>query len=84
MEGRRRRLCPVAASDPTIGAPRVPQVRVLRGRPASAIVAEARRSAAQRVVLGSGGARSPADPPLGCVALQVARFAPCSVLLVRN
>jgi nucleotide-binding universal stress UspA family protein len=73
------------AAKPILAQPGIrPQVRVLRGRPASAIVEETRRSGAQLVVLGSRGARSPAEPPLGSVALQVARFAPCSVLLVRD
>ena len=61
-----------------------PQARVLRGRPAAAIVEEAKRSGAGLIVLGSRGARGPSGPPLGSVALQVARFAPCSVLIVRD
>ncbi len=61
-----------------------PQARALQGRPATAIIEEALRSRARLLVLGSRGARSPSGPPLGSVALQVARFAPCSVLLVRE
>ncbi len=61
-----------------------PQARTLQGRPATAIIEEALRSDARLLVLGSRGARSPSGPPLGSVALQVARFAPCSVLLVRE
>lgn len=61
-----------------------PQARAIQGSPAAAIIDEARRSDARLIVLSSRGARSPAGPPLGSVALQVARFAPCSVLLVRN
>lgn len=61
-----------------------PRALVLEGRPATAIVEEARRSGARLVVIGSRGARSPSGPPLGSVALQVARFAPCSVLLARE
>ena len=61
-----------------------PQARALQGRPATAIIEEAHRSQARLLVLGSRGARSPSGPPLGSVALQVARFAPCSVLLVRE
>lgn len=73
------------AAKPILAQPGIrPQAKVLRGRPASALVEEARRSGAQLIVLGSRGARSPAEPPLGSVALQVARFAPCSVLLVRD
>jgi nucleotide-binding universal stress UspA family protein len=56
----------------------------LQGRPASAILEHARRSAARLLVLSSRGVRSPTTPPLGSVALQIARFAPCSVLLVRE
>jgi nucleotide-binding universal stress UspA family protein len=70
---------------PLLARPGVrPQARALQGRPATVIIEEARRLGAQLVVLGSRGARSPAGPPLGSVALQVARFAPCSVLLVRE
>lgn len=61
-----------------------PQARTLQGRPATAIIDEAVRSHARLLVLSSRGARSPSGPPLGSVALQVARFAPCSVLLVRE
>lgn len=61
-----------------------PQARTVRGRPAAAIVEEARRSGANLIVLGSRGAASPAAGPLGSVALQVARLAPCSVLIVRE
>jgi len=60
-----------------------PVARILSGRPAAAIVEEARRSEARLIVLGSRGARSPSESPLGSVALQVARLAPCSVLIVR-
>lgn len=61
-----------------------PQAQIVRGRPAVALIEEARRSGARLIVLGSRGARSPSGPPLGSVALQVARYAPCSVLLVRE
>jgi len=61
-----------------------PQARALSGRPAATIVEEAKRSGADLIVLGSRGARSPSEPPLGSVALQVARFAPCSILIVRE
>lgn len=70
---------------PILARPGVrPQARALQGRPATVIMEEARRLGARLVVLGSRGVRSPAGPPLGSVALQVARFAPCSVLLVRE
>lgn len=60
-----------------------PQARMLRGRPAPTIVEEARRSGASLIVLGSRGVKSPSGWPLGSVALQVARHAPCSVLIMR-
>ncbi len=61
-----------------------PQIRIVQGPAVKALIDEARRDAAQVVVLGSRGVRSPSGPPLGSVALQVARYAPCSVLLVRD
>jgi nucleotide-binding universal stress UspA family protein len=61
-----------------------PQARVIRGRPAPAIVAEAVRQHAQLIVLGSRGANDYWGPRLGSVALQIARAAPCSVLVVRK
>jgi nucleotide-binding universal stress UspA family protein len=73
------------AAKPFLARPGVrPQAQVLEGPAASTIVEEARRRGARLIVLGSRGARSPSGPPLGSVALQVARFAPCSVLLVRE
>lgn len=90
---RRRLLNQVAAAarawaraaKPLLARPGVrPQAQVVRGRPATALIEEARRSGAGLIVLGSRGARSPSGPPLGSVALQVARYAPCSVLLVRD
>jgi nucleotide-binding universal stress UspA family protein len=73
------------AAKPFLARPGIrPQARTVEGRPASAIMKEAQRSQARLIVLASRGARSPSGPPLGSVALQVARFAPCSVLLVRS
>jgi nucleotide-binding universal stress UspA family protein len=73
------------AAKPLLARPGLrPQARVAQGRPAAAILDEARSARARLIVLGSRGARSPSGPPLGSVALQVARYAPCSVLLVRN
>lgn len=75
----------VRAAKPSLTRPGLrPQVRVAQGRSVTALIDEARRSAAQLLVLGSRGVRSPSGPPLGSVALQVARYAPCSVLLVRD
>jgi nucleotide-binding universal stress UspA family protein len=59
------------------------QARAVRGRPAAAIIAAAKRSGARMIVLGSRGSSGPWGPRLGSVALQVARSAPCSVLIVR-
>ncbi len=61
-----------------------PEAQTVQGRPTTGIIDVAQRSGARLVVLASRGARSPSEPPLGSVALQVARFAPCSVLLVRR
>jgi nucleotide-binding universal stress UspA family protein len=61
-----------------------PVAQIAQGRPAGAIIEAARSAGAKLIVLGSRGARSPSVPPLGSVALQVARYAPCSVLLVRD
>jgi nucleotide-binding universal stress UspA family protein len=70
---------------PLLARPGVrPQARAVRGRPAAAIVAEAIHHQAKLIVLGSRGARGPEGPRLGSVALQVARSAPCSVLIVRE
>lgn len=73
------------AAKPLLARPGVrPQAQVVQGRPVTVLIDEARRSAALLIVLGSRGARSPSGPPLGSVALQVARYAPCSVLIVRD
>lgn len=73
------------AAKPLLARPGLrPQAEVVQGRPATALIEEARRSGARLIVLGSRGARSPSGLPGGSVALQVARYAPCSVLLVRG
>ena len=70
---------------PLLARPGVrPQALALQGRAAAAIVEEAGRIGARLIVLGSRGVKSPSGPPLGSVALQIARFAPCSILLVRE
>lgn len=75
----------VREAKPVLARPGLrPEARVAQGRPATAIIDEARSAGARLIVLGSRGARSPSGPPLGSVALQVARYAPCSVLLVRD
>jgi nucleotide-binding universal stress UspA family protein len=83
VEGAARRWAQEAK--PLLARPGIrAQARVLRGRPAVAIVDEAARTKAELIVISSRGARSPAGQPLGSVALQVARHAPCSVLIVRQ
>ncbi len=73
------------AAKPLLARPGLrPQALVVQGQPTTALIEEARRSGARLIALGSRGARSPSGPPLGSVALQVARYAPCSVLLVRD
>jgi len=59
------------------------QARAVTGRAATAIVEEANRSGARLIVLSSRGVASPAEPPMGSTALQVAHRAPCSVFIVR-
>jgi nucleotide-binding universal stress UspA family protein len=56
---------------------------VLDGRPAEAVVREAAAMEADVIVLGSRGLRPEQQRRLGSVALEIARFSPCSVLVVR-
>jgi len=60
------------------------ETRVLEGRPADAVTAEAVSLGADLIVLGSRGVQSDRTATLGSVALEVARSAACSVLVVRN
>ncbi len=70
---------------PVLARPGIrPHARAVRGRPAPAIIAEALRRDARLIVLGSRGAQDYWGPRLGSVALQVARAAPCSVLIARR
>lgn len=57
---------------------------LLRGRPASVIVDEARTFAADLVVVGSRGHGSIASLVLGSVSGEVVDHAPCPVLVARN
>src|SRR5690606_14147553 len=61
-----------------------PRARLLRGRPASALVEAADEYEASLMVLGSRGTGGPTGPRLGSVAPEVARSAPCSVLIARE
>lgn len=58
--------------------------KTLRGRPASAIVNEARRTRADVVILGSRGQGPIASALLGSVAAEVVDRAPCPVLVART
>lgn len=70
---------------PLLARPGVrPQIRIVQGPALKALIDEASREAGRVVVLGSGGACGPSGPPLGSVALQAARYAPCSALLMRD
>ena len=57
---------------------------VLEGRPADAVVAAAAAMNTDVIVLGSHGIRPAGERRLGSVALEIARTAPCTVLLVRE
>jgi nucleotide-binding universal stress UspA family protein len=57
---------------------------VLEGRPADAVIAEARATSADLILLGSRGVRRAEALHLGSVALEITRSAPCSVLVVRE
>ncbi|MGH7484788.1 MAG: universal stress protein [bacterium] len=59
------------------------KARVFSGNPKAAIVEEARKSAADLVVVGSSGKKGVARFLLGGVAKAVVRHAPCSVAVVR-
>jgi nucleotide-binding universal stress UspA family protein len=77
--------CWAREAKPLLARPGVrARARALVGRAATAIVQEADRCGARLIVLGSRGVRSPAGLPLGSTALQVARFAPCSIFVVRG
>jgi nucleotide-binding universal stress UspA family protein len=60
------------------------EVRMVLGRPASAIADEARRLAADVIVLGSRGHSAFASALLGSVAAEVVDHAPCPVLVART
>ncbi|MBI4538511.1 MAG: universal stress protein [Gemmatimonadetes bacterium] len=60
------------------------QMRALEGEPTAAILEAALEAQADLIVLGSRGVRRLAELHLGSVALQVARSAPCSVLVIRR
>lgn len=57
---------------------------LLEGRPADAVVNAADASGADLIVLGSRGGDHVEERRMGSVALEIARSAPCSILVVRN
>jgi nucleotide-binding universal stress UspA family protein len=75
----------LAAAKRTLAAPgRDIEIALVPGRPASAIVAEARRVTADLVILGSHGRGPFASAVLGSVAAEVVDHAPCPVLVARR
>lgn len=60
------------------------ETRVLRGRPARALVRAAEKGDAGLIVLGSRGTHGTWRPRLGSTALGVARRSPCTALIVRS
>ncbi len=60
------------------------ETRVLRGRPASALIEEARRWCADLIVLGSRGHGPLESLLLGSVSAEVVDHAPCPVLVARR
>ena len=60
------------------------QIRVLEGRPATEIVAEARRFGADLIILGARGLSAVQRVLLGSVSSEVVDHAPCPVLIARR
>jgi nucleotide-binding universal stress UspA family protein len=77
-----RRLSDVAARIRVPG--RTVEVRVLEGRPATEIVAEARRFAADLIVMGARGLSTVRRLLVGSVSSEVVDHAPCPVLVARH
>lgn len=68
-----------------LGGPgRVVETRATIGRPASAIVDEARQAPADLIVLGSHGRGAVESALIGSVAAEVVDHAPCPVLVARS
>ncbi|MEK6206625.1 MAG: universal stress protein [Chloroflexota bacterium] len=66
------------------GSGRDVEATVMINRPASAIVTEARRTAADLIVLGSHGRGALGSAVLGSVSAEVVDHAPCPVLVART
>ena len=77
-----RRLLDIA--DRLRGDDRTVEVRVLEGRPATQIVAEAGRFEADLVVMGARGLSTVRRLLLGSVSSEVVDHAPCPVLVARH
>src|SRR6185503_16118043 len=66
------------------GSGRDVEATVIINRPASGIVAEARRTAADLIVLGSHGRGTLGSAVLGSVSAEVVDHSPCPVLIART
>jgi nucleotide-binding universal stress UspA family protein len=77
-----RRLLDIA--DRLRGEDRTVEVRVLEGRPATQIVAEAERFSADLIVMGARGLSAVRRLLLGSVSSEVVDHAPCPVLVARH
>jgi nucleotide-binding universal stress UspA family protein len=73
-----------ATENELAGNPSLVRSEILRGDPAEEVVRRAAENRADLLVLGSRDDRSPEGRRLGSVALEIARAAPCSVLVVRG
>lgn len=81
-KGTSARLADVRAALTTAG--REVQTVIARGRPANVIVREAKRRAADVIVVGSRGHGAIASAVLGSVAAAVVDASPCPVLVART
>jgi nucleotide-binding universal stress UspA family protein len=81
---RLRRLCDAEPCRDEAGRDLVADIRVLRGKPAEAILQESRRIASDAIVIGSHGHSAVGEILLGSTAHKVAQKAAVPVLLVRG
>lgn len=72
------------AATPLMAADRLVETRVARGRPASALLDEAKALQPDLIVIGSRGHGPLASVLLGSVSTEVADHAPCPVLVARR
>ncbi len=73
-----------AAAVPLNAPGRLVETRVVRGRPASALLAEANAMQPDLIVVGSRGHGPLATVLLGSVSAEVVDHAPCPVLVARR